>query len=1055
MLSTSQVAELFSISTDGKHKSRGSGYLISTDLVLTACHVIEPATQYNGVIKVRFFDENNRQEEWQFGELAWRSECLDVALVKPLGKNFFRQSVKPVSFGQPTGRHLISVEAIGFAEAVTKQGNRTDTLPIVGTCHPGEGTKSDFMNIKVTWLSPSSKQEWQGQSGSVLFAGDKLIGVVIETTPFFEADTLKTTKISKILEDINFQKTCQLHNIPTHINSIDSRYVDSIPEYGWEKVQQDYTREVLETWCRIEMTGLGLSGATGGGVLDPSRAFRQIRFKKESEPNTFFNLAQMLDLPCALVLGSPGMGKTGALKLLLYESAQTRNKIPIFIPFPSLVKEGSVTIKGIVNAISLQAQNQLFVGDVGIDFFWRILTSGKCCVAFDALDEIPTKADREKVLGTVKDLILKAPGNQYYISSRTNEYRDLPILDADPKDRFPKFVLTDYDHQQIRSYIEVWFPDSQFIADLILNNPVFVNMHPGPLLLNLMGALTKQGKQLVNEYNIYDAFIETTLESWEAKKGKSLIELTKKKRRAVIEELAWEGQLKNPVQKDVAVQAVNRVDDSFDEEEVLLWLEQRTGLIRKLKEGSTRIRSSYEFSHQQLKEFLAGCKLASMVKMDLDIAMSSIKDHLDDYWWHQVFRFSISHLQTTGDKHKSFLEKILDYFDIGDYKNEHTRLLVMLIEECDAELMADDRGVAILDKVIWRLVGSQSSENVSRSIYDDGERDLIEIAIKCGFPQALKVVEETFFDRLGNDSSPPFLMDKSVYALCKYNWNRASEALGIAIKMSSSFDSILIFADCCHFLDQDDIAATLIEAEFVKQLNEDTSGKTVFLQMLNKLDGLNLREHALALTALAKNTSNPFAKLESLVWKYQINMATKEELYRRALELLSNAPQVEKHSSDIIDDIIQMAINDWEGTGDELAKQLVSDALMHTAYSIWYAVQYMAQDSEIGRIALQGAMKIIKETGDRSRRNGLVSNMAEICLNETTLPILLDYLRDGEILRYVGHLIVKGLVDQGYINETKEILEEVMSSSSSQQEEKIEARRLYDENFKVKETSIA
>jgi hypothetical protein len=180
-----RVAEVIVVDAFGLQR-RGSGYRITTGAVLTAAHVGAEATN----IHVRF-DADQAGLEWSCpATVGWCDSSMDVAILEftpPPDKG----PVTTVNLGQLDDRHaVIEVHTAGFPLwkiRADPAGTRyRDLVHAVGTLAVLSNRRSGTMEIIV--VPPGEVVEprglpWEAMSGAAVWAGDRMIGVVVAQFP--------------------------------------------------------------------------------------------------------------------------------------------------------------------------------------------------------------------------------------------------------------------------------------------------------------------------------------------------------------------------------------------------------------------------------------------------------------------------------------------------------------------------------------------------------------------------------------------------------------------------------------------------------------------------------------------------------------------------------------------------------------------------------------------------------------------------------------------------------------------------------------------------------
>ena len=168
---------------------RGTGYLVTSQLVLTAAHVLA------GVVSIRLRFNADQPGEWSAeGELTWSDPVLDVALIRivdssitPLGP---APAVAPVRFGriaQPAECEALGFPRFKLREDATSPGadgrpsKYRDSHHAIGIATPWSNLREGTLevNVRAPEYDPDpAHSPWEGMSGAAVWSGGYLIGVV-------------------------------------------------------------------------------------------------------------------------------------------------------------------------------------------------------------------------------------------------------------------------------------------------------------------------------------------------------------------------------------------------------------------------------------------------------------------------------------------------------------------------------------------------------------------------------------------------------------------------------------------------------------------------------------------------------------------------------------------------------------------------------------------------------------------------------------------------------------------------------------------------------------
>ncbi|GII66955.1 hypothetical protein Skr01_70400 [Sphaerisporangium krabiense] len=185
----------------------GSGCLVGDGLVLTARHVVVDAASGRAVegLAVRSLEDD---QAWPC-EVTWAGSArLDAALLRVVDPRGLRAG--PVRWGQvasATGK--VACEAIGFPRAMEQthgpDAGVRDTERFTGNVNAGTGLLGGRLHVSADDQVPE-RGGWQGMSGAALWAGELLIGVIVEDPPAWRARRLVAEPVSLLWAEPGFRE---------------------------------------------------------------------------------------------------------------------------------------------------------------------------------------------------------------------------------------------------------------------------------------------------------------------------------------------------------------------------------------------------------------------------------------------------------------------------------------------------------------------------------------------------------------------------------------------------------------------------------------------------------------------------------------------------------------------------------------------------------------------------------------------------------------------------------------------------------------------------------
>uniref|UniRef100_A0A7C3PH42 Serine protease n=1 Tax=Oscillatoriales cyanobacterium SpSt-418 TaxID=2282169 RepID=A0A7C3PH42_9CYAN len=173
----------------GGNVTYGSGYLVSPSVVLTAAHLVEGTEQ----VEIRL-NPSAPQPLWQGGDVVWRGrtdkhdlEGIDLALVRLQTPTALLGIVHFAHLGSGITSH--SCRGTGFPDYKLRSASSPDASDIRDTAQL-EGELRLGSNVAVgQWelqlaqnplpAAPDATSPWPGISGSAVFVGKCVVGVVI------------------------------------------------------------------------------------------------------------------------------------------------------------------------------------------------------------------------------------------------------------------------------------------------------------------------------------------------------------------------------------------------------------------------------------------------------------------------------------------------------------------------------------------------------------------------------------------------------------------------------------------------------------------------------------------------------------------------------------------------------------------------------------------------------------------------------------------------------------------------------------------------------------
>ncbi|GHD99319.1 trypsin-like peptidase domain-containing protein [Streptomyces alanosinicus] len=178
-----RVAEIIVSLPEGGGR-RGTGYLVSAKLILTAAHVVDGAAR----IRARF-QADRPEERTTEATVLWRHQGIDIALLAlgPTESTLPKEEVPPVSYGRIGELDaVLTCTTLGFPRFKLRAddaGSRfRDAEHVRATCAVLSNRREGTLDLAVASAPPDDpdpeRSPWEGMSGAPVFAAGRLVGVV-------------------------------------------------------------------------------------------------------------------------------------------------------------------------------------------------------------------------------------------------------------------------------------------------------------------------------------------------------------------------------------------------------------------------------------------------------------------------------------------------------------------------------------------------------------------------------------------------------------------------------------------------------------------------------------------------------------------------------------------------------------------------------------------------------------------------------------------------------------------------------------------------------------
>ncbi|MCP4407994.1 MAG: hypothetical protein GY807_09605 [Gammaproteobacteria bacterium] len=189
------------VSTGVDEGEIATGYPIAKNRILTARHALYPDGQQPHSIEVRWCHLTGSARSWRPATFVeWDgSDEFDVALIEcEFPEKVDRLGI--VSEGKLSNKmHWCSA---GFARAGERDDGECRSVGMKGEVFSMADSEPEFeLGAK---YEVSHDEQWKGASGSPVFVGDKIIGVIVSCPENFDARRLRATPLWKLLQEPGF-----------------------------------------------------------------------------------------------------------------------------------------------------------------------------------------------------------------------------------------------------------------------------------------------------------------------------------------------------------------------------------------------------------------------------------------------------------------------------------------------------------------------------------------------------------------------------------------------------------------------------------------------------------------------------------------------------------------------------------------------------------------------------------------------------------------------------------------------------------------------------------
>lgn len=188
----------------------GTGYPIADGLILTAGHLFKPSNGKTKDIFVRWHNQKDGDvRKWRSAHICWPGTGkLDAAVLSCPFPDSMKNRFKSLS--RFAHQKTLEWEGQGFPEVGKRDDNTREAISFGGKAYSSADSENTFqVGVDYKTTVPGG---WRGASGSPVFVGDKIIGIVVTCPKEFDQAQFKATPTWKLFEDKEF---CKVYGNPS------------------------------------------------------------------------------------------------------------------------------------------------------------------------------------------------------------------------------------------------------------------------------------------------------------------------------------------------------------------------------------------------------------------------------------------------------------------------------------------------------------------------------------------------------------------------------------------------------------------------------------------------------------------------------------------------------------------------------------------------------------------------------------------------------------------------------------------------------------------------
>ena len=404
------AARVVEVWVPGKRRV-GSGYLLADRLALTAYHVVQGAG--NGA-RVEVRPLSAEPGPWLESRVCWPDGPVDIAASPERDAALLLidapQAPGPlpgrVRFGQVTGQDRVPCAGVGFPAMEKRPDHVRDTARVLGKADPLHAFKSTLLTIHIDEGVVPPRGGWAGASGTALFCGPLLIGVLAtDRNTAASASVLGAVPITALAELPGFRSMLAQHGVELSI--------EPAPVPDTERLLAPYLEAVAKAAREHPYPGIL------PGRLPPLTAVylrQDLRLSpapEQADGDAAKAVAQEIVLTAddvlahtgnGIVAGDPGGGKSSLLRIWAADLASQfthghAGQVPVLVQAAALVSDHPVPLPDALAAAATAELSAYGLNETLPPQFFRTPPEYRMrwLVLVDGLDEV-TAADRRRKL---------------------------------------------------------------------------------------------------------------------------------------------------------------------------------------------------------------------------------------------------------------------------------------------------------------------------------------------------------------------------------------------------------------------------------------------------------------------------------------------------------------------------------------------------------------------------------------------------------------------------------------------------------------------------------